>query len=198
MKELIARVCTMENLQALLDRFKDFGVLAPILLTMLESVFPPLPLIGIVALNVLSHGVLKGALLSWIGTCLGCTLVFLFYRWLFRVFRRHAKKQHEKLEKARAWVKSINAITLFAIAMMPFTPSAFLNFAFGASDYPIGKYLPTLYGAKLVMISLMAAFGKSVEKALDEPLFIILAIALIVALYLISRYVTKKYHVDER
>lgn len=198
MREAIERLCRPENLQLLLDHFKDLGPLAAVLLTMLESLLPPLPLVAIVAWNVLSHGVFMGALLSWIGTCLGCTLVFLFYRWLFRVFRRHAKKQHEKLEKARAWVKSINAITLFAIAMMPFTPSAFLNFAFGASDYPIGKYLPTLYGAKLVMISLMAAFGKSVEKALDEPLFIILAIALIVALYLISRYVTKKYHVNER
>ncbi|MBQ6595061.1 MAG: TVP38/TMEM64 family protein [Clostridia bacterium] len=197
MKETILRVCTVENLQTLLLRFKDLGILAPILLTMLESVFPPLPLIGIVALNVLSHGAFKGALLSWIGTCVGCTLMYLFYRWLFRVFRGHAKKHHERLERARDWVRRLNVVTLFAIAMLPFTPSAFLNFAFGASDYPAVRYLPTIYLAKLLMIIMMAVFGKSLEKAMDDPLYIIFSIAFVAVLYLVSQFVSRRYHLGK-
>ena len=42
---------TLEYWQTLLDRFGDLGPLAPITLAVVESFFPPLPLIAIVALN---------------------------------------------------------------------------------------------------------------------------------------------------
>ena len=47
---------TLEFWEALLDSFEGLGPLAPILLAMVESFFPPLPLIAIVALNVAAHG----------------------------------------------------------------------------------------------------------------------------------------------
>ena len=58
---------TLEYWQTLLDRFGDLGPLAPITLAVVESFFPPLPLIAIVALNVGAHGGILGFLYSWIG-----------------------------------------------------------------------------------------------------------------------------------
>ena len=46
---------TLEYWQTLLDRFGDLGPLAPITLAVVESFFPPLPLIAIVALNAVSY-----------------------------------------------------------------------------------------------------------------------------------------------
>ena len=68
---------TLEYWQTLLDRFGDLGPLAPITLAVVESFFPPLPLIAIVALNVGAHGGILGFLYSWIGVAgvsdrLGC------------------------------------------------------------------------------------------------------------------------------
>ena len=53
---------TLEYWQTLLDRFGDLGPLAPITLAVVESFFPPLPLIAIVALNVGAHGGILGFL----------------------------------------------------------------------------------------------------------------------------------------
>ena len=54
---------TLEYWEALLAGFEGLGPLVPILLAMVESFFPPLPLIAIVALNVAAHGGLLGFLI---------------------------------------------------------------------------------------------------------------------------------------
>ena len=46
---------TLEFWEALLEGFEGLGPLVPILLAMLESIFPPLPLIAIVALIIAAH-----------------------------------------------------------------------------------------------------------------------------------------------
>ena len=60
--EWLRQLGTLEFWLALLERFENLGPLAPILLAMVESFFPPLPLIAIVALNVAAHGGLLGFL----------------------------------------------------------------------------------------------------------------------------------------
>ena len=46
----------LEFWEGLLTGFEDLGPLVPILLAAVESFFPPLPLVAIVALNVAAHG----------------------------------------------------------------------------------------------------------------------------------------------
>ena len=58
---------TLEFWETLLDSFGNLGPIAPIMLAMVESFFPPLPLIAIVALNVAAHGGILGFLYSWAG-----------------------------------------------------------------------------------------------------------------------------------
>ena len=58
---------TLKFWETLLDSFGNLGPIAPIMLAMVESFFPPLPLIAIVALNVAAHGGILGFLYSWAG-----------------------------------------------------------------------------------------------------------------------------------
>ena len=174
----------------LLDEFKGLGPLAPIILTALESIIPPLPLVAIVFVNIAAHGVLLGFLYSWIGTCIGCTLVFLVFRHLFRDRFMRFSDKHPKVLKARKWVERTNAATLFMVVLFPFTPSAFVNFAFGVSEFSRKKYLLTIYSAKLIMIGLLAAVGKSAVKALHDPRFIIVSLGILVVTYVLSKKVT--------
>lgn len=81
----IHQLGTLEFWETLLDSFEGLGPVAPILLAMVESIFPPLPLIAIVALNVAAHGGLLGFVYSWVGVAAGGTVVFLFWR---RVVKR--------------------------------------------------------------------------------------------------------------
>ena len=71
---------TLEFWETLLDSFGNLGPIAPIMLAMVESFFPPLPLIAIVALNVAAHGGILGFLYSWAGVALGGSIMFLFWR----------------------------------------------------------------------------------------------------------------------
>ena len=78
--EFLHQLGTLDFWKTLLDGFGDLGPLAPIALAMVESFFPPLPLIAIVALNVAAHGGFLGFAYSWIGVLLGGTLMFLFWQ----------------------------------------------------------------------------------------------------------------------
>lgn len=63
----------LEFWEGLLTGFEDLGPLVPILLAAVESFFPPLPLVAIVALNVAAHGGVLGFLYSWMGVAAGGT-----------------------------------------------------------------------------------------------------------------------------
>ncbi len=179
--------------EGVLNLFRSFGPLAPVGLAALESVIPPIPLVGIVALNIVAYGTFLGALYSWIGTCIGCSFMFFFWRCIFQKLVSRQEKKHEWIQKGKSWVENINAAALFLIAMMPFTPSFFLNFAFGVSNYPVKKYFSVLYLAKMIMISLLALLGESAKKAFSNPVFIILVIFLFLLLYYASKYISNKY-----
>lgn len=184
---------TLEFWQECLDSFQILGPLVPILLAAVESLVPALPLVAIVTLNVAAHGALPGFFYSWCGTCLGCTVVFAFFRKVVRPAFFRLEKKSLKVKKAREWVNRFDRRALFLIVIMPFTPSAFVNFAFGVSDFDAKKYLCTIYGAKAIMIALLALFGQSLVESLENPVFILLAIVLLFLLWLISKKVRERH-----
>ena len=55
------------------------GFLCGILLILLESIIPALPLGVFIALNINAFGLIIGITISWLATCLGCYLSFLFF-----------------------------------------------------------------------------------------------------------------------
>ena len=189
--EFIKLVSSVEFWEKCFYSFRILGPLAPILLTAIESLIPALPLIAIVTLNVAAHGIILGFLYSWIGACLGSTIVFIFYRKVLKRLFLKLFDRYAKVRKARDWVNNVNPRALFFIAILPFTPSSFLNFAFGISDFDEKKYLITMISAKAIMILLLAFFGQSVVKAFENPVFIILALVLVIVLYIISKKISK-------
>lgn len=175
--------------ESVLDTYGNLSPLVPILVVMAESFLPAVPLTAIVAWNIAAYGVMEGSLFSWIGNCLGCTVVFWFWRLILSSRAARFAAKHQKVMKARRFVNRINRKALFLIIMMPFTPSSFMNFAFGASDYhPLG-YLITLYCAKTLMIAFLALIGRGIVLSAEEPLYIPAVLALLGVLWLISRKV---------
>ena len=197
LQELWNNLTSVDYWLDLLDKFQQLGPVVPIAMAAIESLIPPLPLVAIVLMNVAAHGPFWGFLYSWMGTCIGCTIVFFFYRLLFmRLFVRFSEK-HPKILKARQWVEQTSIPTLFLLALLPFTPSAFLNFAFGLSEISPKKYLLTLYGAKLIMIGLLAAIGQSFVLALRNPWTLLIGVGLLIVTYIISRKMANKHIKDK-
>lgn len=194
---LLQQIGTVEFWEGLFHSFRILGPLAPILLAMVESLIPVLPLVAIVTLNVAAHGMALGFLYSWIGSALGSTLVFLFFRRLVKPYMLRFAVRHPKIEKAHRWVnRKLKWQALFFIIIMPFTPSSFVNFAIGLSDFDEKLYIKVMVTAKIIMLILLSLFGQSVVQALKNPAFLILTGMLALALYLVSKYINKKNNLE--
>ena len=191
--EFLHQLGTLEFWETLLDGFGDLGPLAPITLAMVESFFPPLPLIAIVALNVAAHGGFLGFAYSWIGVLLGGTLMFLLWRRVVKRFFWKVASRSEKLEKAQRWVSQLDVASLFMLSVLPFTPTSFMHFAFGISDFDEKRYLITMLLGKGVMVAMMALFGQSLVSSLKNPVYLILAVVLWGGMYWASKQFCKKH-----
>ena len=184
---------TLEFWQTLLDSFGDLGPLAPIFLAMVESFFPPLPLIAIVALNVAAHGGLFGFVYSWVGVMLGGTLMFLFWRRVLKQFFWKFASRSQQLDKAEQGVSRFDVSSLFMLSVLPFTPSSFMHFAFGISDFDEKRYLITMLLGKGVMVAMMALFGQSLVRSMKNPVYLVLAVVIWGAMYWGSKRFCKKH-----
>lgn len=193
--EFLHQLGTLDFWKTLLDGFGDLGPLAPIALAMVESFFPPLPLIAIVALNVAAHGGFLGFAYSWIGVLLGGTLMFLLWRRVVKRFFWKVASRSEKLEKAQRWVSRFDVASLFMLSVLPFTPTSFMHFAFGISDFDEKRYLITMLLGKGVMVAMMALFGQSIVSSLKNPVYLILAVALWGGMYWASKQFCKKHDI---
>ena len=193
--EFLHQLGTLEFWETLLDGFGDLGPLAPIALAMVESFFPPLPLIAIVALNVAAHGGFLGFAYSWIGVLLGGTLMFLLWRRVVKRFFWKVASRSERLEKAQQWVSRLDVASLFMLSVLPFTPTSFMHFAFGISDFDEKRYLITMLLGKGVMVAMMALFGQSLVSSLKNPVYLILAVLLWGGMYWASKQFCKKHDI---
>ena len=187
---------TLEFWELLLDSFGNLGPIAPITLAMVESFFPPLPLIAIVALNVAAHGGLLGFLYSWAGVALGGSIMFWLWRRLVKRYFWKVASRWPKLEKAQQWVNRFDTSSLFMLALLPFTPSSFMHLAFGISDFDEKRYLITMILGKGVMVAMMAIFGQSLVSALKNPGYLVLAILLWVGMYAVSKKFCKRHNLE--
>ena len=187
---------TLEFWEALLEGFGGLGPIAPITLAMVESFFPPLPLIAIVALNVAAHGGFLGFVYSWIGVMLGGTIMFLFWRRIVKRFFWKVASRSQKLQKAEHWVSRFDTASLFMLSLLPFTPSSFMHFAFGISDFDEKRYLVSMLLGKGVMVAMMAVFGQSLVSSMKNPVYLVLAVLLWGGMYWVSKKFCKKHNLE--
>ena len=187
---------TLEYWEALLEGFGNLGPVAPITLAMVESFFPPLPLVAIVALNVAAHGGLLGFLYIWIGVVLGGSIMFLFWRHIVKRYFWKIGSRSAKLEKAQQWVNRFDTSSLFMLALLPFTPTSFMHLAFGISDFDAKRYLITVLLAKGVMVAMMAVFGQSLVSSMKQPGYLILAVLIWGAMYWASKRFCKRHNLE--
>ena len=180
------QITSLDFWKNLLDSFEGLGPLVPVLLAMVESFVPPLPLIAIVALNVAAHGPVMGFLYSWCGVVVGGAIMFTFWRRVVKRFFWRFASRFELFRKAEKWVRHCAVPTLFHLAMLPFTPTSFLHLPFGISDFASRRYILTLLAGKPVMIAMMALFVQSLTNPLEHPLYLVRPVLLWVGLYFAS------------
>lgn len=180
----------------LLNQYKDLGLIIPILLSMVESFIPVLPLIGIVAINISAHGVFYGFITSYLGNIIGSISVFLFFRAIIKPKFIDRFYHGKRLLRILNWVEKQPPLLLFMISCLAFTPSAFVNMSFGISGYKKRQFILSVALGKLIMVGSLSLFGHSIIQIQDQPLFILLSVFIVLIAYYLSHHMKKSSGMD--
>lgn len=196
MQEILLKLEELINLSfwiQFVEKFKDYGPLAPILLALLESLIPALPLLVIISFNVGVYGPYLGFVYSWLGTTLGSIIMFYFYRKIVKNYLQNLIEKKEKLSQLQQWISSHQPITLFVLSALPFTPSSLINLGYGMSDFDEKTFVLTIFLSKSVMVMCMTLFGHSLVNIAEQPWFIVIMAVGLFGCYRISKFYSKKY-----
>ena len=174
------------------------GILFGMLLIMIESFIPVLPLSVFIALNTHTFGLLPGILMSWVSTCIGCYISYLIFYYVSNniIYKYVSKKVRNKIDKAIDKFQSISLANLTVIITLPFTPAFLINILAGVSGMSKKKYIVALLIGKIFMVSFWGYIGKSfVESMTDISSIIMMSIMIIIA-YVLSKLIGKNANIE--
>lgn len=171
------------------------GLLCGVLLILLESIIPALPLGVFVALNINAFGLIIGIIISWLSTCLGCYLSFLLFSFISKKFIRERFK-NPKLKKVIKKMKTIDFSNLVVIIALPFTPAFLVNIAAGIVRMSKQKFLLALLIGKIFMVTFWGCVGKSLLESITDIKTIIIISLFILAAYFISKWLNKSMKIE--
>ena len=172
------------------------GPIAGIVLIMIESILPVLPLSVFITLNIITFGNTFGFLISWLATITGCTLSFFLFRYFRdKLYKFLGKKKQESVQK---WLKNLSKIpftSLTIIMAIPFTPAFFINIAAGLSKMRYKKFFASLLIGKMIMIYFWGYIGTSLLDSLTDVTVLVRIIVLLLITYGLSKIIEKKFKV---
>lgn len=174
------------------------GILFGMLLIMIESFIPALPLSVFIALNTHTFGLLPGILMSWVSTCIGCYISYLIFYYVSNniIYKYLSKKTRNKIDKAVDKFQNISLANLTVIITLPFTPAFLINILAGVSGMSKKKYIVALLIGKIFMVSFWGYIGKSfVESMTDISAIIVMSIMIIIA-YALSKLIGKNTNIE--
>ena len=174
------------------------GILFGMLLIMIESFIPVLPLSVFIALNTQTFGLLPGILMSWVSTCIGCYISYLIFYYVSNniIYKYLSKKTRNKIDKAVDKFQNISLANLTVIITLPFTPAFLINILAGVSGMSKKKYIVALLIGKIFMVSFWGYIGKSfVESMTDISAIIVMSIMIIIA-YALSKLIGKNANIE--
>ena len=174
------------------------GILFGMLLIMIESFIPVLPLSVFIALNTHTFGLLPGILMSWVSTCIGCYISYLIFYYVSNniIYKYLSKKTRNKIDKAVDKFQNISLANLTVRITLPFTPAFLINILAGVSGMSKKKYIVAVVIGKIFMVSFWGYIGKSfVESMTDISAIIVMSIMIIIA-YALSKLIGKNANIE--
>lgn len=174
-----------------------FGPIAGVLLILLESILPMLPLSVFITLNVVTYGQVFGFIISWLATIIGCMTSFILFRKFFqkKVYKFIKKKDSEQLKKLMKSISSISFSNLVVLIALPFTPAFLINIAGGISKIKIEKFFIALIIGKMVMVYFWGYIGKSLLESITDINTLIKIAVLLIGAFAISKITEKRLKV---
>ena len=175
----------------------SFGPIAGVILILLESVLPMLPLSVFITLNMVSYGKFLGFIISWLATVTGCMSSFFLFRYFFqkKLYRFINKKDSEQLKKIMKAISTINFSNLVVLIALPFTPAFLVNIAGGVSKIKVKKFFLAILIGKIIMVYFWGYIGTSHLESLTDIMVLIKVVALLLGAFIVSKIIEKKLKV---
>lgn len=169
------------------------SLLVGMLIIISESIIPALPLSVFIAINIIAFGPITGYIISWIGTMIGCTISYYF----FKKIRLIAYKKIYKYNKLINFINKVDKIkfsNLVLILAMPFTPAFSINIAAGLSQMEYKKYFLALLCSKIFIVYFWAFIATTFLESITNISVIIKISVLILGAFILSKIVNKKFN----
>lgn len=188
----------MNIIQFVIGHSTDFiangGIFVGFLLVFIECFIPALPLSVFVALNVNAFGFFVGFFISWIATCFGSYLCYLFFSFVEGKLSNKFLNRR-MVQKVRGGIHRFHNIKfteLVLILTLPFTPSFLVNILAGLTKYSKEKFLCALLIGKSFSIIFWGYIGKSLIQSLTDITSILYIVVTLILAYVISKIVSYK------
>lgn len=172
------------------------GPFSGILIIILESIIPILPLGLFIALNIYVYGLIQGLFISWLGTLIGCLLSFLAVRKWFRNYFWHKITNKQKIINFMNYLSTINYHKLVLLIAIPFNPAFLINIGAGLSKISLKKFFLAILIGKLSIVYFWGYIGSSLIASLTNPSILIEIVIVLLITYLISKLVTQYLKIE--
>lgn len=182
----------------MLQNLGFFGPLAGCFFIIIESMIPILPLFVFITLNFLAFGSFWGFLISWICTCIGCSIsFFLFHKKIQTWWYKRLKKKGLISESTMDKITSLKFEQLTTIIAIPFTPAFLINIACGLSKMSYKKFLVALLIGKMFIVYFWGFVGVSLLESIKNPIYLLRVGIMLAVAYIISKIVNAKLKIVE-
>lgn len=172
------------------------GIFFGMLIIVLESMIPILPLAVFIAINMLVFGNIVGFIISWIATIIGCILAFTICRkGLSNRFYSKIKKDG-RIHNLMVKVTNIKFSNLVLITALPFTPAFAVNIASGLSNLSYRKFVSAILIAKLSIVYFWGFIGTTFIESITDIKVLMELFLILLGAYIISKIVMKKFRIE--
>lgn len=169
-----------------IDNINEMGPLFGILIILLESVFPIIPLAVFLSFNAIAFGPFWGFLLNWFATCLGCLLsYYVFKKGIGERIDKKIKKDSKVIEMIK-YINKLSFPSLVLLMALPFTPAFAVNIAAGLSNMESKKFIPAVLISKPSIIFFWSYVGKTIILSIGDIWKIIQMVLILILTYLVS------------
>ena len=183
-------------IESTIEILQNYGIIAGMIIIMLESMIPILPLGLFVAFNFSAYGYILGFLISYISTIIGCIIAYHLAHFLLGIYIKKKSQEHEKLNKIVKKIKNIRFSNLVLIMALPFTPAFLVNIASGIIKMYLKKFLLALCIGKISIVYFWGMVGKSFIDSIGDLKTMIIILLSLAFSYILSKIVSKKMNLE--
>lgn len=185
-------------IDSMLQSLGVWGPIAGCFFIIIESMIPILPLFVFITLNFLAFGSFLGFLISWVCTCIGCSISFFLFRkkiqtWWYKRLKKKGLISESTMNK----ITSLKFEQLTTIIAIPFTPAFLVNIACGLSKMSYKKFLIALMIGKIFIVYFWGFVGVGLLESIKNPTYLIRVVIMLAVAYIISKLVNAKLKIVE-